>query len=157
MFFRGVMTPSLMPAGPDAQHVLDPSSMSVVVIPQSHRCYWCVTSSRVMDEVKCLKVADRPAQPCTKRPPPEHGHGRLSTCTDVPEARREVTKSVGEALTSKSKAEAVAQLVLCKLTGSQVPLKHVVSPGSEESAAHLDSAQLAQLWDVCFAQCLGAT
>ena len=32
MFFRGVMTPSLMPAGPDAQHMLDPSSMSVVIV-----------------------------------------------------------------------------------------------------------------------------
>ena len=28
MLFRGVMTPSLMPAGPDVQHMLDPSSMS---------------------------------------------------------------------------------------------------------------------------------
>ena len=29
-FFEGVMTPSLLPAGPDAQHMLDPSSLSVV-------------------------------------------------------------------------------------------------------------------------------
>ena len=29
MFLRGVMTPSLMPTGPDVQHMLDPSSMSV--------------------------------------------------------------------------------------------------------------------------------
>ena len=26
------MTPSLMPAGPDAQHMLDPSSISVVIV-----------------------------------------------------------------------------------------------------------------------------
>ena len=30
--FRGVMTPSLMPAGPAAQHMLAPSSMSVVIV-----------------------------------------------------------------------------------------------------------------------------
>ena len=29
---RGVMISSLMPAGPDAQHMLDPSSMSVVIV-----------------------------------------------------------------------------------------------------------------------------
>ena len=32
MFFRGVMTSSLMPTEPDAQHVLDPSSMSIVIV-----------------------------------------------------------------------------------------------------------------------------
>ena len=32
MLFRGVMTPSLMPAGPDAQHMLAQSSMSVVIV-----------------------------------------------------------------------------------------------------------------------------
>ena len=32
MLFRGVVTPSLMPAGPDAQHVLGPPSMSVVIV-----------------------------------------------------------------------------------------------------------------------------
>ena len=30
--FRGVMTPSLMPTGPDAQHSLDTFSMNVVVV-----------------------------------------------------------------------------------------------------------------------------
>ena len=32
MFFQGVMTPSLMPAGPDAWHMLDQASMSVVIV-----------------------------------------------------------------------------------------------------------------------------
>lgn len=31
-FFRGVVTPSLMPAGPDASHMLDPSSMGIVTV-----------------------------------------------------------------------------------------------------------------------------
>ena len=36
-FFQGALISSLMPAGPDAQHMLDSSSMSVVIVSLS----WC--------------------------------------------------------------------------------------------------------------------
>ena len=45
MFFRGVMTPSLMPTWPDAQHLLDSSSMRVaIVIVTSARLPWKLKS-----------------------------------------------------------------------------------------------------------------
>ena len=31
MFFRGVTNPTVMPTGPDAKNLLDPSSMSVLL------------------------------------------------------------------------------------------------------------------------------
>ena len=48
MFFRWVTTPSLMPTGPDAQQLLDTSSMSVVivfVIVKQSTCVGCIVPS----------------------------------------------------------------------------------------------------------------
>ena len=62
-FFRGVMTPSLMPAGPDAQHMLDPSSMSVVIVIVRMTCAHegqptlmatLAAAPLAIDEVTCL-------------------------------------------------------------------------------------------------------
>ena len=63
MFVRGVMTPSLMPAGPDAQHMLDPYSMSVVIVIVIEYL------ARLGSGRGPCTVALRASQTCVKREP----------------------------------------------------------------------------------------